>query len=337
MANSFHLDEKFTILLLLRDRHKFTERFLDFYLKLDERPKLYIADGSLEKYNISAELILEKKLAYRYFGPDITIKDFSSKTFNALQEINTPYIMMFSNDDFLIPENIYKSIEFLECNNDFVLSTGKYIDFKLSSEDVINGSIEYMKDFRTFNVIDSNSVLDRLITLYKNGVPSYWHSIIRRESLVKAWENALIMEVNRYDILELFINTFLCLEGKFNTISDGYQMFHQVHNDMMARLLPSFEENITDYEFVYELTKFRQYLMRQMRLEAYFVESLILNLISYEINSIRSKIERNQRKKSLNKFKDYFLNKLRYFNRGKIFLKNKEIGPYEEKLSRYLN
>ena len=33
---------------------------------------------------------------------------------------------MFSNDDFLIPENINKSIEFLECNNDFVLSTGKY-------------------------------------------------------------------------------------------------------------------------------------------------------------------------------------------------------------------
>jgi glycosyltransferase domain-containing protein len=56
----------------------------------------------------------------------------SQKIFDAFSHIGTKYCVICADDDFIIPDSINKSVDFLENNPDFTVAHGRYISFYLA-------------------------------------------------------------------------------------------------------------------------------------------------------------------------------------------------------------
>lgn len=107
-----------TILLTLKGRKKYTERWLD-WMVLEECPyKILIADGDCDK-SFTKELISKEKyndlsIDYREYPEDKNITTFISKFYSAISTIDSKYLICADNDDFLIIKNLIKAVSFME-------------------------------------------------------------------------------------------------------------------------------------------------------------------------------------------------------------------------------
>ena len=134
------MDKRLTIILALKGRHKFTERWLNFANKHLRVFKILIADGSEKndyyhfdktKFNLNVE--------YRTFPTDKDISYFVKKLQNCSQEVNSKYILYANNDDLLFENEIINILDFLDNNNSHVAARGEIYDFSLSSFNEVYG------------------------------------------------------------------------------------------------------------------------------------------------------------------------------------------------------
>lgn len=127
------MENKTTILLLLKDRPEFTKRWLHVHEMLNFQIPIHIADGSLAKKNekiISEFLKRNKRLKidYKHYGKDIDLPTFYRKITNAIKSINSQYVIFTCNDDFLIEKSIIEGADFLENNKGYVATAGPVYD-----------------------------------------------------------------------------------------------------------------------------------------------------------------------------------------------------------------
>ena len=111
-----------TILLTLKDRKKFTKRWLD-WMALEECPyKILLADGDADKSYTKA---LIKDLNYRNldidhieFPEDKDIQTFIKKFNDSVSLIKTKYAICADNDDFLIIKNLRDALTYFNKSSD---------------------------------------------------------------------------------------------------------------------------------------------------------------------------------------------------------------------------
>ena len=126
---------KCTIIIPTYNRPNYLMRLLDYYNKYGREFNIIIADASsnenkkLNKKNIS--LFPNLKIIY--------LDDYPSKInayykiCDALNRVNTKYSVLCADDDFITPNGINKSVDFLEKNSDFTVAHGYYISFYLKN------------------------------------------------------------------------------------------------------------------------------------------------------------------------------------------------------------
>ena len=70
------------------------------------------------------EIVNNLNIEYLEFSKEISVaKKFS----NGIETINTPYIVLCADDDFIVPGSLIDSIKYLEDNPDFSTAHGRYI------------------------------------------------------------------------------------------------------------------------------------------------------------------------------------------------------------------
>jgi len=121
------------ILLLLKDRFEFTQRWLHVHNKLNFKIPIHIADGSHSDCNekiISEFLTRENNLniTYKNYGKDSNLNKFYSKIINSIEDIDSEYVILCCNDDFLVKESILEGSHFLDNNHEFVATAGPVFD-----------------------------------------------------------------------------------------------------------------------------------------------------------------------------------------------------------------
>ena len=124
---------KIVVLLLLKDRAEYTERWLHVHNKLNFKIPILIADGSHSDYNekiISKFLTRENNLniTYKNYGKDTSLHKFYSKIVTSIKDIESQYVIFTSNDDFLIEKSIIEGADFLNKNTEYVAAAGNAYD-----------------------------------------------------------------------------------------------------------------------------------------------------------------------------------------------------------------
>ncbi len=122
-----------TLVLPLKGRPLFTLRFLWHANKLAVPYRIIVADG--EVHPAIAKLLEDPAtfpnldIEYIRYPDDSSFSRFYAKMADATARVVTPYIMMVDNDDFVMPEGIARSIEFLNTHEDYVSCGGGVAGF----------------------------------------------------------------------------------------------------------------------------------------------------------------------------------------------------------------
>lgn len=235
-----------TVVLVLKDRYEFTERWFNYINEIDPFIYIIIADGSRNPLALDqlSKFRIESKIEYRHYGEDISISDFVSKIDRVLGEVKTKYVILMNNDDFPIIKSMITAIEFLEANSDYVCAMGDCMDVAVSEKfnsnigNHVYGSLMILQSLYSNKSIDDSMITERLNS-YLQSYESFWHSIYRTEVLKKVYNSCKKSKLDSMLTYELASNLHTLIYGKMKRLDNSTFMLHQCHPKMEAKKLPN--------------------------------------------------------------------------------------------------
>lgn len=110
------------------------QRLLNYYNGFKVNYSIIVVDSSLEQNKLINKKIISiypnLSIHYRTYHPEIHLLD---KLTDALNYANRPYCVFCASDDFITPNGIQQSADFLEKNQDFSVARGYHINFYIKT------------------------------------------------------------------------------------------------------------------------------------------------------------------------------------------------------------
>ena len=123
--------DKVTLMIPTFNRASYLFRILDYYRLYAPGLKILVGDSSSDENKAT-----NKKIISTFQNLDITyLGHYSSdihsffKVCGMSKHVNTPFCVICADDDFITPEGMAQSAEFLENNPDYTVAHGHYIAF----------------------------------------------------------------------------------------------------------------------------------------------------------------------------------------------------------------
>jgi len=193
-----------TIVLPTYERQDYLIRFLNYWS--DKQVQIIVMDGSKRSLHYDIIKNLSKNIKYLHLP-----KSYYERMFEAIDLIDTEFVMQACDDEFYIPSALNSSIEKLIKNPDLVTCGGNCMGF-----DYTNGSVigfkryEKLKDLRLF-ISDPN---ERIKKHFSNYVPAHIYSISRSKIWKIASKTVYSKEYSFFGALELQLEFLLLYGGK---------------------------------------------------------------------------------------------------------------------------
>lgn len=139
-------DARLTIVLALRGRPLFTQRWLDYAQAVSLPYKVFLADGSDEQdAAYIRDLLLQKSrfpsldVEYARYPFDAAYSDYYAKMVDALKRTSTPFTALVDNDDFPVARGLDRLTSFLESHPGYSACGGRMAEVVVESEDRLYG------------------------------------------------------------------------------------------------------------------------------------------------------------------------------------------------------
>ena len=263
--------DKLTIVLTLKGRNLFTLRWLWHANKINMPFEIIIADG--ESNSRLARLIEENtlfpNLNIKYYSyNDSTFLDFYKKISDVLLKVNTQYVMLVDNDDFLIPSGVKESILFLDKHSDYVSVGGAIVHFELVKNNVLSELIGKIKTlwyqqriaYQAFDLSD-DLPLNRVFSVYRD-LPTVWYNVYRTEVLRIISKEIIDLNFDNLVNAELFHKLRTATMGKLR--SDKYYLSYlrQMGTSSNPDKNKDFINIITTTEYLYNENIIRKTISR---------------------------------------------------------------------------
>ena len=108
--------ELFTLVLFVKGRNEFSERWLKYIDKINFKYQIVISDGSnngfiknlINNYNFNNPI----NIKFYQFDTNSGLKSYYEMKRDTLAKINSKYVMICDNDDFIIQSGINKLLNF---------------------------------------------------------------------------------------------------------------------------------------------------------------------------------------------------------------------------------
>jgi glycosyltransferase domain-containing protein len=210
------------ILIPTYNRSDYLRRILSYYNKYGESYNIIVADASSDENKKR-----NKKIISSFSNIDILhINSYSSdidpyyKISDVLNYVNTKYCVICADDDFITPDGIKQSIEFLDKNPDFTVAHGRYITFYLKRDR--KGKLQFR--YNPLYVHESISFPDaksRLFFHLSNVQISPFYAVHRTDFLKFIYKEAL--EFSDGDqFRELLLSMLTLIYGKMKCLDVFY-------------------------------------------------------------------------------------------------------------------
>ena len=124
-----------TIIIPTYNRPMYLKRILSYYNEYAGNYKIIVADSSSNENKKLNEKIISSfssiKISYINYPSDINMYH---KIVDSINYVGTKYCILCADDDFVTPNGISQSVDFLEKNPDFAVAHGYYIRFHLKTD-----------------------------------------------------------------------------------------------------------------------------------------------------------------------------------------------------------
>ncbi|WP_099339994.1 TIGR00180 family glycosyltransferase [Candidatus Fonsibacter ubiquis] len=231
------IEDKLTVLVLLKERPYFTKRLINFFIKENLKYDLFFADGGKKSiFNEDLKILKKEKVKFTYkkFRYDKNLETFIKKISISLNLVTTKYVMLFDNDDIPIKFTINRCLLKLEKNKYLSACGGYLINFQLMQHLKKNyqhkGHMINFAKMKYGNYYNSNDKYKRLRNYFiKNDINTY-NDIFRTKYLRKTYSVIQKFKFNYlyfYFILADAVNYY---NGKIIKLNLPFA-FHQSHQD----------------------------------------------------------------------------------------------------------
>ncbi len=262
-----------TIILLLKDRQEYNYRFISHFLENSLNLNLFISDGSKRKITPKIFNLIKKNKKIRYFKypEDSSYERFYKKVHSSLKSIKTKFVLFAANDDFMIYKNIFKCLNFLKQNKNYIGSGGTMLgftmikknkkDFKLSNIHTIYKKIDLGKKtkLQRFNIF-----MDNFSDLPRN-------CIIQKDVLIKNYSLSSKLFGNNIELKDHFTALYNVINGKIK-IFNSPLILHQSHQNSEGNLrYKILLKNYSDENFIKNLLIFDKILSKKLSYKKNYV------------------------------------------------------------------
>ncbi|OAI93138.1 TIGR00180 family glycosyltransferase [Pseudomonas putida] len=205
------LNNQFTLVMLTHKRPGFLRRALQYYK--DFPGTLLVLDSSPEP----AAGITERfpRVDYRHL-PQFDYRGFQAKIKHGLGLVTTPYMALVADDDFILPDAIGESLDFLEAHPDYGMCQGYSMMYLAQA-----GHINYYRRDKKIGQEDfaSDDPRQRILDYLYAFIPPFY--AVTRTSLLQDWA-AQIPDNLRFEWLEVSHTWFLLASAKARMLPIPY-------------------------------------------------------------------------------------------------------------------
>ena len=241
----------FSILLVLKDRSRYTKRLMNKWNSEKFPYKIWIADGG--KDDAIASVLSDKSnfsnLDYEYmrYPFDATLQDFHNKMASAVMKIDTDTTMLMDNDDFIEVDGINRCVEILKDNS--------YCSARGLMQTVYGDN---MYELYPDSIIGS-SAAERVIKQTQQ-FHSNWHNVARTKYIQAMWKIIKIANPQNFRIVEqstCYLNTVFgnSYRGDFPWMHHGQSERIQLSSGTLQSHFPSQQEWINSGYWLEEFNK----------------------------------------------------------------------------------
>ena len=194
---------KLTLLCPSFERHRYLERSCRFWGDRDDVCVIY-ADGSQSQFD--SPVLNASNLRY-FHRPN----SFQERLLWLIDQAETPYVCMLSDDEFYLPSSLRLCVDFLEKHPDYVACMGRAIGFsRLNGKVALHEQYPRLKDR---DLCDS-SPLTRLESHFSAYTPSHFYAVTRTDVFRNALKVSLSIEWDVYALFELVTEFLIVASGK---------------------------------------------------------------------------------------------------------------------------
>lgn len=335
-------NNKITIIISAYNRPNYLKRILNYYNKYGSNFKIIVADSSSnENKRLNKDIIsLLSDTDILYLKYPVDIKPFYyAKNADALNHVTTKYCVNCADDDFITPNSINKSIEFLENNLDYTCVHGDFISFFIKYDKRGNGNFFWIPIYQFSNSVIFANPKDRLLYQFS----SYMQTIysVHRTNFLKMIFRETIKYTEDDRFGELLPSMLDLVYGKIKKIDIFYSAREMIINSA-GRKSKNFEDFIKDGTYEKKYIKFKvclaKHLTNNSQLSIDESKKVIDKAMSIYLEKCESRNLKSILLNKINGFLDCLIiseaikNKIRWLYYKKLFkLNQKQIFHYKNK------
>lgn len=214
--------EMITILIPTYNRPGYLKRVLGYYGSYEITYNIIVADSSSDENKE-----LNKRVVSSFSNIKIShINKYpleihpASKFTDVLSYVDTKYCVFCAEDDFITPNGINKSVDFLEKNPDFAVAHGRYISFWLERRK--NG--QYFRWQPTYSALSMTSEHpEQRLTYHLSNYDTPTFYAVHRTALLRLiYEETLKAKLDTLWISELLVSMLAVVYGKVKLLDVLY-------------------------------------------------------------------------------------------------------------------
>ena len=200
----------FTLVLLVKGRDKFTERWIKYIDKINFKYPIIISDGANDDFvkNLTTNYPFKNKINidFKQFNTNDGFKSYYEMKRDTIKEVKTKYVMICDNDDFIIESGLDEIINFLENNNDYISASGKILNFEIENWKIKTyGNFYFLPTYKYARLEDPVKDWNEQINLVFKSFQPNFYNIFKTEILKNIFGETAELNFSDLTINEFFI------------------------------------------------------------------------------------------------------------------------------------
>ena len=200
----------FTLVLLVKGRDNFSLRWLQYMDEINFSFPIIISDGENDGFieNLIKTHPFKNNLniTFKQFDTNKGFKSYYEMKRDTLKDIQTKYVMICDNDDFIIPSGLNELIKFLENNDEYISASGKILNFEIDNwKSKTYGNFYFLPTYNYSRLIDpSDKWIKQINMVFAKFQPNFYN-IFRTNTLSKIFNETAELNFSDLTIYEFFI------------------------------------------------------------------------------------------------------------------------------------
>lgn len=314
------MHQLYTVVIPAHNRPERLKRLLDYYLSFNVR--IVVPDSSSVPFKYLAEY--KDKIVYKHY-PKVLLAE---KLFFMLNEINTPYVVMCADDDYIVPSAIEQVICYLDNHLEYGSGQGIYTRY-YPHKSRIHFFLEYSNMIK--EDINEETPSERIIHLMSNYFQYYYavfRSEIFKEIIHSTFQNDCC-KIKNLNLLEIYLSLYATIEAKHIVLPIFYAAREAIigsagsYTDNIDRIMTDLKYK---EEYIYFMDKLSEKILQKSPISKKEGSLILRNAISlYLDNSVHKASKKPNYTKSFIKRAFFKMDRILINESIRLFLHRRQI------------